>query len=397
MKKLILLIAMWSLYSGCSGQVGQFPAVAGPPANTGIPDYYGMPAGVDYVDTSAGWSQQGQRLLVTGTVYQPGGQTPAPNVLIYYYHTNTEGRYVHKADEKRSLPPNSQGHTHGYIRGWVRTGRDGKYSIYTVKPGAYPTGDEPAHIHVTVTEPGMDKPCYIDDLVFDDDRLLTSARRGRMENRGGSGVLRLLQDGNLQIAEQNIVLGLNVPGYSKAVAAEVESGLQVGEDQPSFMPIHAYGPDKGTRNCPVCNYGRYHGIIYFVGNKANWNEIRQWLVFLENESNVREKYLKSFFVYGSSRNYDRKNRSKELEELGSTLNLKRLALTFVPSFSDTATEANLNKINPDVENTFIIYKHRSIIAKFINLAPTKANFKIMSTILDQTRNEYFYLPELPHR
>ena len=65
---------------------------------------------------------------------------------------------------------------------------------------------------------------------------------------------------------------------------------------------------------------------------------------------------------------------------------------FVPSFSDTETEAYLNKINSDVENTFIIYKHRSIIDKYIGLKPTRENFKLLSELLDKTKGEYFDLP-----
>ncbi len=36
-----------------------------------------------------------------------------------------------------------------------------------------------------------------------------------MENRGGSGVLKLVQGENLQIGEWNIILGLNIPDYPK--------------------------------------------------------------------------------------------------------------------------------------------------------------------------------------
>ncbi len=36
-----------------------------------------------------------------------------------------------------------------------------------------------------------------------------------MENRGGSGVLKIVQGANLQIGERNIILGLNIPDYPK--------------------------------------------------------------------------------------------------------------------------------------------------------------------------------------
>ena len=35
--------------------------------------FVGMPAHINATDTSAGWTEQGQKLLVTGTVYQIDG------------------------------------------------------------------------------------------------------------------------------------------------------------------------------------------------------------------------------------------------------------------------------------------------------------------------------------
>ena len=65
-------------------------------------------------------------------------------------------------------------------------------------------------------------------------------------------------------------------------------------------------------------------------------------------------------------------------------------------FLDMETEAYLNKINSDFENTFIIYKHRSIIDKYIGLKPTRENFKLLFELLDKTKGEYFDLPVPKH-
>ncbi len=64
--------------------------------------------------------------------------------------------------------------------------------------------------------------------------------------------------------------------------------------------------------------------------------------------------------------------------------------------TDIESEVNLNKINPDVENTFVIYKHRSIIDKFIDLEPSAENFQKISNTLDKTKGEYFNLQEPGH-
>ena len=118
--------------------------------------------------------------------------------------------------------------------------------------------------------------------------------------------------------------------------------------------------------------------------------------FLEQESVTRSKYLKAYFVYGNEKNYNKDQRQKELENIGLELNLKNVALTFVPSMTDTETEVNLNKINPSVENTFVIYRHRTIIDKFIDIKPTADNFRLIATILDKTKSEYFNLSEPKH-
>jgi len=388
----IFLVIVTSLLPSCNGQTTsnsknsvEKNGIVGGPFENGEFMYIGMPVTIKSIDTSAGWTQKGQKLLVTGTIYKLDGKTPAPNVILYYYHTDINGVYA----GKQGLDPKVV--RHGYIRGWVKSDANGKYAIYTVRPAPYPNTNFEAHIHPSIKEPKIDKEYYIDEFVFDDDKLLTSEKRKKLENRGGSGILRVFRKGDLQIAEHNIILGLNIPNYPETIKAEKQSGLQIGEDQPSFIPFHAFGPDKGSRACPVCKYGRYHGIVYFVGNNPNWVDIKKWLTFLEQQSVERSKYLKAYFVYGNDNDYNKDTRQKELERIGDELNLKNIALTFVPSFSDTESEANLNKINRSVENTFVIYRNRTIIDKFINLKPTEENFKLLAKELDTNKGDYFDL------
>lgn len=361
--------------------------VVGGPFENGEFMYIGMPKFINATDTSAGWTQKGQKLLITGTIYQLDGKTPAPNVILYYYHTDINGYY----SDKKGLDPHVK--RHGYIRGWVKSDAQGKYAIYTVRPASYPNTDFEAHIHPSIKEPNIDKEYYIDEFVFDDDPLLTAEKRKKLPNRGGSGVLRVLMAGNLQIAEHDIILGLHIPNYPPTNKTKHTSGLAIGEDSPSFTPFHAFGPDKGTRTCPVCKYGRYHGILYFVGNQPNWNEIEKWLLFLEQESIKRGKYLKVYFVYGDEKGHNKVTRQEELAQIGQKLHLKNTALTFVSSLTDKESEVNLNKINPLVENTLIIYRHRTIVDKFIDLKPTTENFRRVVSTLERTGNKYFDLKE----
>ncbi len=184
-----------------------------------------LPAEIGWQDTSPGWSQAGDQLLLTGVIRQPDG-TPARDVVLYYYHTNLEGRYLHDPSQPRSMRPNELGQTHGYLRGWVRTGADGRYEIRTLRPGPYPGGDEPAHVHATLEEPG--RPAYwIDDFVFDDDPLLTPEKRQRMELRAGSGILRLTRRDGVWVGERDLHLGRNVPGHPAAAAAPRSSRAEI--------------------------------------------------------------------------------------------------------------------------------------------------------------------------
>lgn len=386
-------LILFFLFTSCTGQNSKSGSIAKKEIVGGGCDgcelmYIGMPEQISSVDTSAGWFEKGQKLVVTGTVFQLDGKTPAPNIIIYYWQTDSNGYYSPKSGMSE------QAKRHGHIRGWVKTDINGKYTIKTIRPAPYPNNIIPAHIHLSIKEPGIANEYYPDDINFDDDKfLIPYFRKYPQENRCGSGIVRVLLKDSLQIAEHNIILGLNIPNYPKKLNKKEASGLPIGEDQPSFSPFHAYGPDKGTQTCPVCKYGRYHGILYFVGNKADWNAIKEWLQFLERESVKRQKYLKVYFIYGSERSYDKALRQEHLERLGAELNIRNTALTFVPSFVDKETEANLNKIDPDVENTFVVYRHRSIVDKYINLKPTSKNFKTISESLDKTQGDYFNLME----
>ncbi len=387
-----LLILLLPIFNSCNGQgkpqkkVTQQTLVGGGCDGCELM-YIGMPKIIHATDTSAGWTEKGQKLLVTGTVYQLDGKSPAPNTIIYYWQTDNDGYYS-------ARPQLEQGALkHGHIRGWVKTDSTGKYAIYTIRPKSYPDGSEPAHIHLAIKEPELNE-YYIDELVFDDDPLLIPKKKKTpLENRGGSGILRILLDGDRQVAEHNIILGLNIPNYPIKASTAQPSGLQVGEDSPSFTPFHAWGPDKGTTTCPVCKYGRYHGLLYFVGNQTNWDEIKKWLVFFEAESAMRNKYLKVYFVYGDEKGYQKALRQKQLEAIGQALNLKYVALTFVPSMADRESEVYLNKINPAVHNTIVLYRHRTIIAKYIDLVPNQENFDRLTELLDKSKGSFFDLPE----
>ena len=390
--KIVFLLLCCLNLSSCNGQTTEKQTISlSDDFDKSMPFYYKMPKNLSAFDTSPAFKEKGLKILLTGTVYQIDGKTPASNVILYYYQTNTKGSYARKESEERNMPKNKLGQTHGYIRGWLKTDEQGNYSLYTIKPGTYPSRDEPAHIHITVDDKNMEEPYYIDDFVFDNDPLLNTQRRKKMENRGGSGVIRFVQKNNLLVGERNIILGLNIPNYPIQNTNHKLSGKHIGEDIISFTPFHAFGADKGTKTCPICKYGWYNGILYFVGNNPEWNDVKSWLTFLDRESQKREKYLKVYFIYGNETNYDKNNRIHELEKIGTELGLEKVALTFVPSFNDRASEVYLNKIDPNVINTFLLYKRSNIFEKYVDLKPNQENFEKIAERLDKSANEYFKL------
>ncbi|NNK72114.1 MAG: intradiol ring-cleavage dioxygenase, partial [Flavobacteriaceae bacterium] len=125
---------------------------------------------------------------------------------LYIYHTNRKGIYETRGDET------GWGRRHGYIRGWIKTGKDGRYTFYTFRPASYPDRSEPEHIHIYIKEPGKNE-YYIDDILFDDDPLLTASERSKRPNRGGSGIIRPQPGGGLFVIDRDITLGLNIPHY----------------------------------------------------------------------------------------------------------------------------------------------------------------------------------------
>jgi WD40 repeat protein len=162
---LIAVALIWG-YWGAGNAKGQdeFPvpdSPAAPPAKIVIP-----PEG-----------EPGEPLVISGTIYQPHGKTPAAGVTLYVFHTDAEGIYSSHQEERK--PPKPR------LHGWLRTKADGRYEFRTIRPGAYPGGDTPTHIHAGVY--GRDTRYWINDYWFADDLLITAKQRKRVDGPEGSG------------------------------------------------------------------------------------------------------------------------------------------------------------------------------------------------------------------
>jgi protocatechuate 3,4-dioxygenase beta subunit len=161
-----------------------------------------------WIDTLEDFYRAGPKIEISGTIFQADGKTPAGNVILYVYHTDQTGVYPTRGDER------GWGRRHGYLRTWLKTNDKGQYKFYTLRPGSYPQGRNPAHIHSIIKEPDK-QPYWIDDFLFDDDPFLTKQERSRIQGRGGkTGVLSNgVSSGGVMKYTRDITLGLNVQGY----------------------------------------------------------------------------------------------------------------------------------------------------------------------------------------
>ena len=206
MKQLILLITIFSVYS-CQSQTTQSnnKLVGGPCEGCEAIYEYGNKKLIS-TDTLPNFQKTAPKIKINGIVYQKDGKTPAENIILYIYHTNRNGIYETAGNEK------GWAKRHGFIRGWIKTGNDGKYSFYTFRPAAYPNGRESAHIHVTIKEPNKNE-YYADNYFFNDDPLLTASKRKALKNRGGSGIVKPFMENGISTVERDFILGLNIPDY----------------------------------------------------------------------------------------------------------------------------------------------------------------------------------------
>lgn len=168
--------------------------------------YDGLPQELSSSAELAPATEPGERLEIRGTVFRVDGVTPAAGVVLYLWQTNAQGRYVPAPGQK------GEAARHGRLRAWLRTGANGEYRISSIRPGSYPGQDIPAHVHLVVKEADKNE-YYLDDFLFEGDPLLTPAKRAALENRGGSGILRLRKVSDRWLGNRDLVLGRNIPNY----------------------------------------------------------------------------------------------------------------------------------------------------------------------------------------
>jgi protocatechuate 3,4-dioxygenase beta subunit len=120
------------------GFAQQPPEVADAPANP--------PSSARIADPT----EPGTPLVLSGTVVGPDGK-PVAGVIVYAYHTDTEGYYNHAGGPGEAQPR---------LRGWTRTDAGGHFQFTTIKPAPYPNRNVPAHIHVSAWGAGYPRQWF---------------------------------------------------------------------------------------------------------------------------------------------------------------------------------------------------------------------------------------------
>jgi protocatechuate 3,4-dioxygenase beta subunit len=168
--------------------------------------YVDMPSNISWSGSLTSPSEAGERLEISGTVYDKTGSVPQSGIIIYLYQTNAAGLYA---------PAPNQNHAsrrHGGLRGWVKTNEQGQYKFSTIIPGAYPDSTLPAHIHPTIKENGK-TAYYIDDYVFKGFYKVDENYIRKQELRAGSGIIEIKKQNNMWTGKRDLYLGLNIPNY----------------------------------------------------------------------------------------------------------------------------------------------------------------------------------------
>jgi protocatechuate 3,4-dioxygenase, beta subunit len=141
--------------------------------------------------------EPGTPLVIHGRVFRQDGRTPAPDMIVFAYHTDATGHY-----DVASAGPHSW-----RLRGWVKTDADGRFEFATIRPAPYPNRKTAAHVHLSIEGAGV--PRQSAGLVFEDDPLLTEKERQDSAKAGLFGSVRPVQ---ARDGAQHVTLSIRIGG-----------------------------------------------------------------------------------------------------------------------------------------------------------------------------------------
>ena len=156
------------------------------------------------------------------------------------------------------------------------------------------------------------------------------------------------------------ILGLLLPAAG-ASAGEVRSGLPVGAPTQSIPVFDVTGPYKGERICYVCDFENAPNVLAFFRDTSDGTAkliVQLNQLYLRNKA--RNFKAVAMIVAGAGAR-------KWLEDLSRSTNLE-IPLTFF-SKGPNDVAARVYKLNPDVQNTFLVTVNRVVNANVSDIAP----------------------------
>ena len=156
-------------------------------------------------DSIPDFESKKDKLMITGTIYQSDGKTPAKDVILYISQPDENGDYELKTEnDKRYV----------HHRGWIKTDADGKYTFYTFIPGNFIRNREVKHIHPTIKEPGKEE-YSLNAFLFDNDPFLSKSCRKRLEKKGIDSILKVEKTDAMFVATKDITLRSDTSEYNQ--------------------------------------------------------------------------------------------------------------------------------------------------------------------------------------
>ena len=126
----------------------------------------------------AGANEPGTRLVIAGRIWKADGKKAAGNERVLVYHTDAKGEYG-----TRFGAAAAQGTRDARLSGYLTTDPEGRFEIRTIRPGTYPTGGFPAHVHFVLGGSNL-------ELQFADDPLVDATDRKNMSKDGTFAMVR---------------------------------------------------------------------------------------------------------------------------------------------------------------------------------------------------------------
>ena len=156
------------------------------------------------------------------------------------------------------------------------------------------------------------------------------------------------------------ILGVTLLGAA-AFAGEVLSGLPVGETTQSIPVSDVTGPYKGERICYVCDFDTAPNVLAFFRDASD-DTAKQIVqlneLYLKNKA--RNFKAVAMVVAGAST-------KKWLEDLNRSAKVEIPLTFFTKGPKDVA--ARVYKLNPAVQNTFLVTVDRVVVANISDIKP----------------------------